>query len=125
MRKLLILVTALKFMLTAAAAQSTLESLAAKTNSLSIEQQAKIGEIITNEETKPLTHVDFSVSIDSVLPEAVPLRPLPSRVEELAPQFRGFGYIAVDEVIAIVEKGTRKIVIVIPRWRRQENGQRG
>jgi len=50
---------------------------------------------------------------------------LPSRVEELVPQFRGFGYIAVDEVIAVVEAGTRKIVIVIPRWRRQENRERG
>ena len=45
--------------------------------------------------------------------------------EELAPQFRGFSYIAVDEVIAVVEGGTRKIVIVIPRWRRQENKVRG
>ena len=125
MRKLLIIMAALEFILRPAAAQSTSESLAAKANSLSIEQQEKIGEIITNEETKPLTHVDFSVSIDSVVPEAVPLRPLPSRVEELAPQFRGFSYIAVDEVIAIVDGGTRKIVIVVPRWRRQENRDRG
>ena len=125
MRKLLIIMAALEFILQPAAAQSTSEPLAAKANSLSIEQQAKIGEIITNEEAKPLTHVDFSVSIDSVVPEAVPLRPLPSRIEELVPQFRGLNYIAVDEVIAIVEGGKRKIVIVVPRWRRQENKDGG
>jgi Protein of unknown function (DUF1236) len=119
MHKLVIVITTLQVMLTAAAAQSGSESPASKANSLSMEQQEKIGEIITNAQTKPLTNVRFPISIDSVVPEEVPLQPLPSSAEELAPRFRGFSYVAVDEVIAIVEGGTRKIAIVIPRWRRQ------
>jgi len=31
------------------------------------------------------------------------------------------GYIVVEELIAIVEKPTRKIVIVFPRWGEQRN----
>jgi hypothetical protein len=34
----------------------------------------------------------------------------------LAPQVRGFGYIVVEEQIALVDKRTRKVELVFPRW---------
>jgi hypothetical protein len=116
MRALQTAMAALAFVVTGAAAQQTPSN-----PSLSIDQQEKIGESITNKEPAPLTNVDFSVSIDTVVPKDVSMRSLPPEAAELAPQVRGFGYIAVDEQIAIVEQRTRKIVAVIPRWRRQEN----
>jgi hypothetical protein len=34
----------------------------------------------------------------------------------VAPQLRGFGYVVVEEQIALVDQGTRKVEIVFPRW---------
>ncbi len=79
-----------------------------------------LGEIITNERTTPLSNVNFSVSIGGIVPEQVLLRPLPLDVHQLAPQFVGYSFIVVEELIAIVEPHTRKIVEVLPRWRHQE-----
>ena len=93
---------------------------AARANSLSMDQQIKIGEIITNEQTTPLSNVNFSVSIGGIVPEQVLLRPLPLDVHQLAPQFVGYSFIVVEELIAIVEPHTRKIVEVLPRWRHQK-----
>jgi hypothetical protein len=39
----------------------------------------------------------------------------------VAPELRGLRYIVVEELIAIVEKPTRKIVVVFPRWGEQQN----
>ncbi len=83
-------------------------------------QQVKIGEIIANERTTPLSNVKFSVSIGGVVPEQVLLRPLPLEVHQLAPQFLGYSYIVVEELIVIVDPHSRKIVEALPRWRPQE-----
>jgi hypothetical protein len=53
-----------------------------------MDQLAKIGEIITNERTTPLSNVNFSVSIGGVVPEQMLLRPRLD-VHQLAPQFLG------------------------------------
>jgi hypothetical protein len=39
----------------------------------------------------------------------------------VAPELRGFGYIVVEELIAIVDQPARKIVVVFPRWGEQQN----
>ena len=121
MRNLVLIAIALASGLMATGADLVLESgSAARANSLSMDQQIKIGEIITNERTTPLSNVNFSVSIGGIVPEQVLLRPLPLDVHQLAPQFVGYRFIVVEELIAIVEPHTRKIVEVLPRWRHQE-----
>ncbi|HYS86979.1 MAG TPA: DUF1236 domain-containing protein [Bradyrhizobium sp.] len=121
MRNLVLIAIALASGLMATGADLVLESgSAARANSLSMDQQIKIGEIITNERTTPLSNVNFSVSIGGIVPEQVLLRPLPLDVHQLAPQFVGYSFIVVEELIAIVEPHTRKIVEVLPRWRHQE-----
>ena len=52
----------------------------------------------------------FAKELVRVLPEPVPLQPLPPSVNELAPQFRGHSYIIVEELIAIIDPNTRTIV---------------
>jgi hypothetical protein len=37
----------------------------------------------------------------------------------LAPQLRGFSYVVVEELVAIVDPRTRKVEIVFPRWGKQ------
>ncbi len=90
MRNLVLIAIALASGLMATGADLVLESgSAARANSLSMDQQIKIGEIITNERTTPLSNVNFSVSIGGIVPEQVLLRPLPLDVHQLAPQFVG------------------------------------
>jgi len=86
---------------------------------LSIDQQSKISEIITNRTPKPLGPTDFAVAIGATVPAAVPLQPLPPDAEALAPQLRGASYLAVEELVAIVDTNSRKIVTVMQRMRRQ------
>jgi hypothetical protein len=121
MRNLVLVPTALALGLMATGADLVLKSgSASRADTLSMDQQTKIGEIITDEQTTPLSNVNFSVSIGGIVPAQVFLRPLPLDVHRLAPQFVGYSYIVVEELIAIVEPDTRKIVEVLPRWHRQE-----
>ena len=40
------------------------------------------------------------------------------KLEKLAPQLHGFGYVVIEELFAIVEPRTRRIEMVFPRWGR-------
>jgi Protein of unknown function (DUF1236) len=89
--------------------------------SLSLDQESKISEIITNQTPQPLTGVNFSVAPDVVVPPEVTIQRLPAEVEKLAPQLLGYSYLAVEELVAIVDTNSRKISSVMQRMRRQEN----
>src|SRR6266511_82260 len=93
-------------------------SAALKEDVLSFDQKVKISKLVAKQ-TAPLTNPSFSVAIDGVVPSEIQLHPLPSDAEELAPQLRGFGYIVVEELVAIVDPRTRKVEIVFPRWAEQ------
>jgi hypothetical protein len=118
MQKLSIAAAALYFAVGAAIAQpvARLGNL-----SLSLDQQGKISEIITNQTPQPLTSVNFSIAPDVVVPPDVPLQRLPAEAEKLAPQLQGSSYLAVEELVAIVDTNSRKIINVMQRMRRQEN----
>ena len=89
--------------------------------SLSLDQQSKISEIITNQTPQPLTGINFSVAPDVVVPPNVALQRLPVAAEKVAPQLQGYSYLAVEELVAIVDTNSRKISSVMQRMRRQEN----
>src|SRR6266852_6140117 len=89
--------------------------------SLSLDQQSRISEIITNQTPQPLTGINFSIAPDVVVPPNVALQRLPAEAEKLAPQFQGYSYLAVEELVAIVDTNSRKISSVMQRMRRQEN----
>jgi Protein of unknown function (DUF1236) len=92
---------------------------------LSLDQQSKISEIITNQTPQPLTGINFSVAPDVIVPASVALQRLPAEAEKLAPQLQGYSYLAVEELVAIVETNSRKITSVMQRMRRQENTKSG
>jgi hypothetical protein len=100
---------------TAVAQSSTPPALA-----LSIDQQNKLSEIVTNRTPKPLGPTDFTVAIGTTVPANVSLNPLPPDAEALALQLRGASYFAVEELVAIVDTNSRKIVAVMQRLRRQD-----
>ena len=89
--------------------------------SLSLDQQSKISEIITNQAPQPLTGINFSIAPDVVVPPNVALQRLPVAAEKVAPQLQGYSYLAVEELVAIVDTNSCKISSVMQRMRRQEN----
>jgi hypothetical protein len=50
---------------------------------------------------------------------------LPPDAEALAPQLRGTSYLAVEELVAVVDTNSRKIVAVMQRMRRQDSTASG
>jgi hypothetical protein len=118
MRRLFIYVAALHFSLGAAIAQP---ASGPDNQSLSLDQQEKISQIIADQTPQPLTNVTFSVARDVVVPADVQLRPLPAEAEMIGVHLYGYSYVAVEELVAIVETKSRKITDVMQRMRRQEN----
>jgi hypothetical protein len=115
MRKFLLCAVALQFAATPAIAQSGGNAV------LSMDQQSKISEIITKQTPQPLTNINFQVALDVVVPSDVSLQRLPAEAEQLAPQLKGDSYLAVEELVAIVDTNSRKIITVMQRMQQQEN----
>jgi hypothetical protein len=115
MRRISALIAVLGFAASAAGAQTPADSAASRSALLTLDQKTKISEIITKQ-TPPLSGSAFSISVDGVVPSRIQLNSLPSEAEELAPQLRGFSYVVVEELVAIVDPHTRKVEIVFPRW---------
>jgi hypothetical protein len=88
---------------------------------LSLDQQNKISEIVTNRTPQPISHINFSLQRDAVIPADVSIQRLPTEVESVAPELKGYSYLAVEELVAIVDTTSRKVVSVMQRMRRQEN----
>jgi hypothetical protein len=115
MRKIFACVVACCLAICAVAAQWPSKSVAAESGLLSMDQQIKIAQLITSK-TSPLTSGAFSIQMDGIVPTDINLHALPVEAEQLAPRLRGFGYVVVEEQIAIVDLRTRKVEVVFPRW---------
>jgi Protein of unknown function (DUF1236) len=62
---------------------------------------------------------------DVVVPANVVLQRLPAEAETITPQLQGYSYLAVEELVAIVDTNSCKIISVMQRMRRQENTKTG
>jgi hypothetical protein len=85
--------------------------------SLDPHKKTELHSAIAKLEVKPVTHVNFSVSVGGVVPRAVSLRPLPSTIVKIVPQYRGYDFFVVRDQVVIVAPRTHKIVDVIERSR--------
>jgi len=85
-------------------------------NYLTSAQQVKVGQFITNR-YPPLANVNFSVAIGASVPEGVALHSFAPEAEAISPKLHDLGFIVVEELIALVDQRTRKIVTVFPRWK--------
>jgi len=111
-------VAAFGMMIPAAGAQSA--GPASLDTQLSLDQKIRIAEIVTNAEPRPLTDIHFTLAVGAAVPPDVQLHPLPPAAAKVASTVRGLDYLIVEEQIAFVEEGSRKIVMVFPRGRRQD-----
>jgi hypothetical protein len=82
MKTVFISAAALHFALVSATAQTAAPS---GNQALTLDQQSKISEIITNQTPQPLTNINFSIATDVVVPSNVALRRLPAEAEKIAP----------------------------------------
>lgn len=78
-------------------------------------QRTHVSESISRLNAKPVTNVNFSLSVGTVVPRDVHFQTLPAEVVEVVPQYRGYDFIVVRDDIVIVEPSTYKIVDVLPR----------
>jgi hypothetical protein len=117
MRVLMAVLTGLCLAVSAAVAQapSPSEGAAASADGLSLDQKIKISQLITKQ-AEPLTNSSFSIAVGNVVPLDVAIHSLPAQAEVVAPQLRGFGYVVIEELVAIVDQRTRKVETVFPRW---------
>jgi len=81
---------------------------------LTTEQKTKIKTVVKEKvHAQPVTNVNFSVSVGTVVPRTVHFYPLPAEVVEIYPQWRGYEFILVNDEIVIIEPSTFKIVAII------------
>src|SRR5262245_13421296 len=97
----------LQLVISSAMAQTPTQSAASRADALSLEQETKISQLITKQ-TPPLAASSFSIAVDSVVPANIEVHALPAEAENLAPQLRGFGYVVIEELVALVDPRTRK-----------------
>ena len=70
---------------------------------LNTQQQSQIGRTIAQQNVRPLTNVNFSISIGTRVPRSVQLRALPADLVTVVPQYRGYSYFVVEQQMVIVE----------------------
>jgi hypothetical protein len=82
---------------------------------LSTEQRTQIRQTVMQVGGAPrVSSVTFSLSVGTVVPKSVKYAPLPPRVVEIYPAWRGYHFFIVGDQIVIVESGSLRIVAVIP-----------
>jgi hypothetical protein len=81
---------------------------------LTTEQKTKIRTVVKEKvHAQPLTNVNFSISVGTVVPRSVHFYPLPAEVVTIYPQWRGYEFILVNDEIIIIEPSSYKIVAII------------
>jgi hypothetical protein len=80
---------------------------------LSAEQRTKIATAIKSQNVRPVTNVNFSISVGTRVPRNVGLHPLPAEIVTIHPEWRGYEFFLVNDQIIVVNPRTLEIVDVI------------
>jgi hypothetical protein len=81
---------------------------------LSTEQRTKIRTVIKEKvHARPLTNVNFSINVGTVVPRSVHFYPVPTEVVEVYPAWRGYNFILVNDEIVIIDPSSFTIVAII------------
>jgi hypothetical protein len=83
--------------------------------SLQSRQRTELRQAFAKVSVKPVTNVNFSISVGTAVPTSVTLHPVPTEVIAVIPQYRGYDFFVVRDEFVIVEPRTHKIVDVIER----------
>ena len=77
------------------------------------EKRTQITTVIKQEKVTEVTNVNFNISIGTRVPSTVTYHPLPSRVIEIYPEWRGYYFILVKGRYVILRPETYEIVYII------------
>jgi hypothetical protein len=80
---------------------------------LSTEQRTKITTVIKSQNVRPVTNVNFSISVGTRVPRNVGFHALPAEIVTVYPDWRGYEFFLVSEQIVVVNPRTLEIVAVI------------
>jgi len=80
---------------------------------LSSEQRTKISAVIKEQNIRPATNVNFSISIGTHVPRNVGFHPLPVEIVTIYPDWRGYEMFLVGNQIIVVNPRTLEIVAVL------------
>lgn len=78
------------------------------------EQRTKITQTVRSLGVRPVTDVGVRISVGTVIPKHVELRPLPQTLVEVVPEFRHYEFFVTSNDIVIVDPARLEIVDVIP-----------
>ncbi|MCK1715751.1 MULTISPECIES: DUF1236 domain-containing protein [unclassified Bradyrhizobium] len=78
------------------------------------QQETRISQSISRLNVRPVTNVNFSLSVGTVVPRDIQLATLPPDVVEIVPQYRGLSFALVKDEIVVVDPANYKIVTVLP-----------
>jgi hypothetical protein len=77
------------------------------------EKRTQIVSAIKQEKVEEVTNVNFNISIGATVPSSVRYHPLPSRIVEIYPEWRGYDFIVVRGKYIILRPQTHEIVYII------------
>src|ERR1700730_13277795 len=77
------------------------------------EKRSQITSAIRQEKVDEVTDVNFNVSIGTAVPAGVRYHPLPSRIVEIYPEWRGYDFILVRGKYVILRPHSHEIVYII------------
>ena len=77
------------------------------------EKRTQINTAIRSEKIQETTNVNFNISVGTAVPASVHFHPLPPRIVEIYPEWRGYEVILVNGRYVIVRPQTREIVYII------------
>lgn len=80
---------------------------------LTSEQRTTVRTSITKLNVRPVTNVNFSISVGTRVPRGVEFHPLPVEVVNIYPDWRGYEFILVNDQILVVNPRTLEIVAVL------------
>jgi Protein of unknown function (DUF1236) len=68
---------------------------------------------LRSEPVQRIDRVNFALTAGTIVPAYVTLNPLPARIVEIVPQYRGYDFVMVRDEIVIIEPQTRPITTVL------------
>ena len=94
-------------------AQTTGNAATSATAAPPAEKRTQIVSAIRSEKIQETTNVNFNISVGAVVPTSVRFHPLPPRIVEIYPEWRGYQVILVNGRYVIVRPQTHEIVYII------------
>jgi hypothetical protein len=77
------------------------------------EKRTQIVSAIKQEKVEEVTNVNFNISVGTAVPSSVRYHPLPPRIVEIYPEWRGYDFIVVRGKYIILRPQTHEIVYII------------